>query len=60
MCIKHCADDVELPECSDTQHGEQKVSVKCSRRSLYCTVCRHSAKCNQSWSFQKCRQSILG
>lgn len=24
MCNKHCADDVELPECSDTQHKEQK------------------------------------
>lgn len=27
---KHCADDVELPECSDTQHEEQKVCVTCS------------------------------
>lgn len=25
---KHCADDVELPECSDTQHEEQNVCVK--------------------------------
>lgn len=30
MCNKHCVDDVELPECSDTQHEEQKVCVKCS------------------------------
>lgn len=30
MCNKHCADDVELPECSDSQHKEQKVCVKCS------------------------------
>ena len=22
---KHCADDVELPECSDAQHEEQSV-----------------------------------
>lgn len=51
MCNKHCADDVEFPECSDTQHKEQKVCVKCIRRSPYCTVCPHSAKCNQSWSF---------
>lgn len=56
---KHCA-DVELPECSDTQHEEQKVCVKCSRRSSYCTICRHSAKCNQSWSFRSCRRTILG
>lgn len=33
MCNKHCVDDVELPECSDTQHEEQKVCVKCSRRA---------------------------
>lgn len=30
MWKKHCADDVELSECSDTQHEEQKVCVKCS------------------------------
>lgn len=22
---KHCADDVQLPECSETQHEEQSV-----------------------------------
>lgn len=33
---------------------KNKVCVKCSRRSLYCIVCRHSAKCNQSWSFKSC------
>lgn len=43
MCKKkkHCADDVELPECSDTQHEEQKVCVKFSRRSrtvLYVSI----------------------
>lgn len=60
MCNKHYVDDVELPECSDTQHEEQKVCVKCSRRAPYCTVCRHPAKCNQSWSFQSRHTSMLG
>lgn len=34
---KHCADDVKLPECSDTRHEEQNLCVWSLAEDL-CTV----------------------
>lgn len=56
---KHCADNVELPECSDTRHEEQKVSVKCSRKTSVLYYVGILLNVTNHGPFQRRRTSIM-